>query len=169
MKGLGCTLGLETGAPSRLAPLPGLRGGGVDPSIVAAERWGVTRRTSMSDTSEQLDGRSGLRSAACRSVGGRLLLLNSKGVRTLTFGIICLCSALGSDFACRSTCRMCSSSPGFSQTAAFNVTLRREVMKWSNYGSICAIQMKPGVKFPICAPAVLSIQCTLTRVLPVSR
>lgn len=24
-------------------------------------------------------------------------------------------------------------------------------MKWSNYGSICAIQMKPGVKFPICA------------------
>lgn len=77
MKGLGCTLGLETGAPSRLAPLPAARAwtprGGVDPSVVAAERWGVTRRTSMSDTSEQLDGRPGIRSDVRRNVGGGLL------------------------------------------------------------------------------------------------
>lgn len=43
-----------------------------------------------------------------------------------------------------------------SQRAPFNVTKRREVMKWSNYVSICGIQIKPGVKFPICAPAALS-------------
>lgn len=44
----------------------------------------------------------------------------------------------------------------FSPQAPFNVTRRQDVMKWSNYVSICAIQMKPGVKFPICAPAALS-------------
>lgn len=50
----------------------------------------------------------------------------------------------------------------FSQGAPFNVTQRREVMKWSNYVSICAIQMKPGVKFPICTPAVSLIHCAFT-------
>lgn len=101
MKDLGCTLGLETGAPSRLAPLPATRAwtpgrGGVDPSVVAAKRWGVTRRTSMSDTSEQLDGGPGIRSDVHRNVGGGLLLINSKGGQILAFGIICL-SALRSD------------------------------------------------------------------------
>lgn len=55
----------------------------------------------------------------------------------------------------------------FSQRAPFNVTQQREVMKWSNYVSICAIQVKPGVKFPICAPAVSSIHCAFPTVLPV--
>lgn len=55
----------------------------------------------------------------------------------------------------------------FSQRAPFNVTQQREVMKWSNYVSICAIQVKPGVKFPICAPAVSSIHCASPTVLPV--
>lgn len=55
----------------------------------------------------------------------------------------------------------------FSQRAPFKVTQRREVMKWSNYVSICAIQVKPGVKFPICAPAVSSIHCAFSPVLPV--
>ena len=54
-----------------------------------------------------------------------------------------------------------------SKRAPFNVTQRREVMKWSNYVSICAIQVKPGVKFPICAPAVSLIHCAFSPVLPV--
>lgn len=49
----------------------------------------------------------------------------------------------------------------FPQRAPFNVTKRGEVMKWSNYVSICAIQMKPGVKFPICAPAASPVHCVL--------
>lgn len=72
-----------------------------------------------------------------------------------------LCSALTSDsVACVQARRASLKQP---------VTLQREVMKWSNYGSIYAIQMKPGVKFPICAPAVLSIQRALTSLLPASR
>lgn len=72
MKGLGCTLGLETGAPSRLTPLQATQArtpeGGVDTTFVAAEGWGVTRRTSMSDISEQLAGRSGVRSGPMLAV-----------------------------------------------------------------------------------------------------
>lgn len=47
--------------------------------------------------------------------------------------------------------------------------LRMEVMKWSNYASICAVQVKPGVKFPICTPAVSLIHCTLTLLSPIKR
>lgn len=49
-------------------PLGG--GGGQDPPAVAAEGWGVTRRTSMSDTSEQLAGRPGKGSGRALAEGG---------------------------------------------------------------------------------------------------
>lgn len=39
----------------------------------------------MSDTSEQLDGRPGIRSDVRRNVGGGLLLINSKGGQILAF------------------------------------------------------------------------------------
>lgn len=159
-------------------------GGLVDPPAVAAVGggWGVTRRTSVSDMSEQLAGR-------CGGVGSGLRLPPPSPPpqgRALRQQITdeeagpAAESFAGSHFTPLRCARITSCASlhlshvfkltGFSsQAASVNVTLRREVMKWSNYGSICAIQMKPGVKFPICAPAVRSAQRALTRVLPVSR
>lgn len=60
-EGLGGTLGLESGAPSRLMSLRATwaqcsRGELAQPLL----QWGVTRHTSMSDMSEQLAGRPGI-------------------------------------------------------------------------------------------------------------
>ena len=53
--------------------------------------------------------------------------------------------------------------------SSFNVSQRREVMKWSNYVSICAIYIKQGVKFQSCAPAASLILCAFTPVLPLDQ
>lgn len=49
---------------------------GVDPTAVAVEGCGVTRRTSMSDMSEQLAGRPGIRSGLMLAVPSETGCLN---------------------------------------------------------------------------------------------
>lgn len=141
----------------------------------------MTRRTSVSDMSEQLAGR-------CGGVGPRLRLpaptppgpgssstnhrrrsrTSGRKLRKFPYFTSLRCGRIRS-CASLDLSHVFKLTEFSSQAASVNVTLRREVMKWSNYGSICAIQMKPGVKFPICAPAVRSARRALTRVLPVSR